>query len=174
MASSKSVARVDVESKILSIRGENVMLDSDLAAAYGVTTAILNQAVKRNEARFPADFRFQVSREEFANLMSQFVTSSSGHGGRRKLPWVYTEHGAMMAATVLNSLQAVEMSVFIVRAFIRLRQFASGHTEITKRLDALERRVTDHDDDLRDMFNALRALLAPSPRNTRKIGFAKT
>ena len=159
---------------IVEIRGQSVMLDVDLATAYGVTTAILNQAVKRNAARFPADFRFQISREEFANLMSQFVTSSSGHGGRRKLPWVYTEHGAMMAATVLNSLQAVEMSVFIVRAFIRLRQFASGHTEIVKRLDALERRVTDHDDDLRDMFNALRALLAPSPRNTRRIGFAKT
>lgn len=80
----------------------------------------------------------------------------------------------MMAATVLNSLQAVEMSVFIVRAFIRLRQFASGHAEIAKRLDALERRVTDHDEDLSDMFKALRALLAPSPRNTREIGFAKT
>lgn len=159
---------------IVEIRGQSVMLDMDLAAAYGVTTAILNQAVKRNEARFPADFRFQVSREEFANLMSHFVTSSSGHGGRRKLPWVYTEHGAMMAATVLNSLQAVEMSVFIVRAFIRLRQFASDHAEIAKRLDALERRVTDHDEDLSDMFKALRALLAPSPRNTREIGFAKT
>jgi hypothetical protein len=159
---------------IVEIRGQNVILDSDLARAYGVTTAILNQGVKRNAARFPADFRFQVTGEEFANLMSQIVTSSSGHGGRRKLPWAYTEHGAIMAATVLNSLQAVEMSVFIVRVFIRLRQFARGHAEITERLDALERRVTGHDDDLREMFDTLRALLAPSPRNTRKIGFAKT
>jgi hypothetical protein len=150
------------------------MLDSDLARAYGVTTAILNQAVKRNAARFPADFRFQVTGEEFANLMSQIVTSSSGHGGRRKLPWAFTEHGALMAATVLNSPRAVEMSVFVIRAFIRLRAYARGHTEIAQRLDVLERRVTDHDDDLREMFDALRGLLTPSPRDTREIGFAKT
>jgi hypothetical protein len=168
------LAPQSLDPRIVDIRRQSVMLDSDLARAYGVTTAIFNQAVKRNAARFPADFRFQLTGEELANLMSQIVTSSSGHGGRRKLPWVYTEHGAIMAATVLNSLQAVEMSVFIVRAFIRLRQFARGHAEITKRLDALERRVTDQDDDLREMFDALRGLLAPSPRNTREIGFAKT
>src|SRR3954465_6009246 len=98
-----------LEPPIAEIRGRSVMLDSDLGRAYGVTTAILNQAVKRNAARFPADFRFEVTGEDFANLMSQIVISSSRHGGRRKLPWVYTEHGAIMAATVLNSLQAVEM-----------------------------------------------------------------
>lgn len=159
--------------KILAIRGENVILDSDLTAAYGVTTKVLNQAVKRNETRFPEDFRIQLDSKEFADLKSQFVTSSSAHGGRRKRPWAYTEHGAIMAATVLNSPQAVQMSVFVVRAFIRLRQFARGHAEIAKRLDALERRVTDHDEDLREMFNALRALLTPSPRSHREIGFAK-
>jgi len=173
MASPKRLARIDVEARILAIRGENVILDSDLAAAYGVTTAILNQAVKRNEARFPEDFRFQLNGEEFVNLISQFVTSSSGHGGRRKLPWVFTEHGALMAATILNSPRAIEMSVFIVRAFVRLREYARGHTEITARLDAIERRVTGHDDDLREMFDALRALLSPSSRSSRKIGFAK-
>jgi hypothetical protein len=114
-----------------------------------------------------------VTGEEFANLMSQIVTSSSGHGGRRKLPWAFTEHGALMAATVLNSPRAVEMSVFVIRAFIRLRAYARGHTEIAQRLDLLERRVTDHDDDLREMFDALRGLLTPSPRDTREIGFAK-
>jgi len=118
MASSKGVARIEVESRILAIRGENVMLDSDLARVYGVTTKALNQAVKRNEERFPEDFAFQLTPEEIGNLKSQFVTSSSGHGGRRKPPWVFTEHGAIMAATVLNSPSAVEMSVFVVRAFI--------------------------------------------------------
>jgi hypothetical protein len=170
----KMLAPPPVDPPIVQIRGNSVMLDSDLARAYGVTTAILNQAVKRNAARFPADFRFQLTGEEFANLMSQFVTSSSRHGGRRKLPWAFTEHGALMAATVLNSPRAVEMSVFVIRAFIRLRAYARGHAEIAERLDILERRVTDHDDDLREMFDALRGLLAPSPRDTREIGFAKT
>lgn len=89
------------------------------------------------------------------------------------LPWVFTEHGALMAATVLNSPLAVEMSVFVVRAFVRLREYARGHAEISKRLDALERKVTGHDEDLREMFNALRALLTPAPRSRREIGFAK-
>lgn len=171
MASSKGLARIDVESRILAIRGENVILDSDLAMAYGVTTKVLNQAVKRNEARFPDDFRLQLNAEEIADLKSQSVTSSSAHGGRRKLPWVYTEHGAIMAATVLNSPQAVEMSVFVVRAFIRLRRFARGHAEISKRLDALEKSVAGHDDALKQMFAALRSLLAPPEKRTRGIGF---
>jgi hypothetical protein len=101
------------------------------------------------------------------------VTSKEGRGGRRYLPWAFTEHGALMAAAVLNSPRAVEMSVFVVRAFVRLREFARGHTEIAMRLDALEQRVTGHDEDLREMFDALRALLTPSPRATREIGFAR-
>lgn len=107
-------------------------------------------------------------------MRSQLVTSKKGRGGRRYLLWAFTEHSALMAATVLNSPRAVEMSVFVIRAFVRLRAYARGHAEIAKRLDVLERRVTDHDEDLGDMFKALRALLAPSPRNTREIGFAKT
>jgi len=150
------------------------MLDMDLAAAYGVLTKVLNQAVNRNPARFPSDFRFQLTAKEADGLRSQTVTSKKGRGGRRYLPWAFTEHGALMAASVLNSARAVEMSVFVIRAFIRLRAYARGHAEIAKRLDALERRVTDHDEDLGDMFKALRSLLAPSPRNTREIGFAKT
>jgi hypothetical protein len=150
------------------------MLDTDLASAYGVLTKALNQAVRRNPGRFPTDFRFQLTIKEANSLRSQSVTSKNARGGRRNLPWAFTEHGALMAASVLNSPRAVEMSVFVIRAFVRLRAYARGHAEVAKRLDALEHRVTDHDDDLREMFGALRALLTPSPRNAREIGFAKT
>jgi hypothetical protein len=157
---------------IVEIRGQSVMLDVDLAAAYGVLTKALNQAVRRNARRFPADFRFQLTAKE-----RDEVVTNCDHLRNLKyasaLPWVFTEHGALMAATVLNSPRAVEMSVFVIRAFIRLRAYARGHAEIAKRLKALERRVTGHDDDLRDLFNALRKLLAPSPRSARQIGFAK-
>ena len=168
------LTRQQVEPPIVEIRGKNVILDMDLAAAYGVLTKVLNQAVTRNPARFPADFRFQLTVEEAESLRSQIVTSKKGRGGRRYLPWVFTEHGALMAATVLNSPRAVQMSVFVIRAFVRLRVYARGHAEIAKRLEALEQRVTDHDESLGEMFQALRVLLAPSPRNVREIGFAKT
>jgi hypothetical protein len=161
---------------IVEIRGQSVMLDMDLAAAYGVLTKALNQAVKRNRDRFPADFVFRLNAAEAKRALrsrSQSVTLKRGQNVKY-LPWAFTEHGALMAASVLNSPRAVEMSVFVIRAFVRLRAYARGHAEIGKRLDALERRVTDHDDDLREMFGALRALLAPSPRNQREIGFAKT
>jgi ORF6N domain len=173
MTKAKILAPLRVESKILEIRGERVMLDADLADVYGVTTKALNQAVKRNLDRFPEDFKFQLTAEEAASLRSQTVTSKQGRGGRRYVPWAFTEHGALMAATVLNSPRAVEMSVFVVRAFVRLREFARGHTEIAKRLDALEQKVAGHDENLRDMFTALRALLTPSPRTRREIGFKK-
>jgi ORF6N domain len=173
MATSKTLAPLHAESKILEIRGERVMLDADTADVYGVPTKALNQAIKRNLDRFPADFRFQLTAEELESLRSQTVTSKEGRGGRRYSPWVFTEHGALMAATVLNSPRAVEMSVFVVRAFVRLREYARGHAAIAKRLDALERRVTAHDENLREMFTALRALLTPSPQTKREIGFAK-
>ena len=133
-------AAVDVSARIRSLRGLQVLLDSDLAEIYGVPTKVFNQAIKRNEARFPLDFRFQVSSAEFVNLKSQFVTSSWEHGGRRKLPWAFTEHGAIMAASVLSSPRAVEMSVFVVRAFVHLRDFARTHAELAKQLATLERR----------------------------------
>ncbi|HXA16982.1 MAG TPA: ORF6N domain-containing protein [Thermoanaerobaculia bacterium] len=161
-----------VDRTILTIRGERVMLDRDLAEVYGVTTKALNQAAKRNELRFPSDFRFQLTRED-----RDEVVTNCDHLRTLKyaaaLPWAFTEHGALMAAAVLNSPRAVEMSVFVVRAFVRLREFARGHTEIAIRLDALEQKVTGHDEDLREMFNALRALLTPSPRPVREIGFVK-
>jgi hypothetical protein len=146
-----------VDETILAIRGEQVILDRDLAEAYGVTTKALNQAVKRNAQRFPSDFRFQLTRKE-----RDEVVTSCDHLHKLKyaaaLPWAFTEHGALMAATVLSSPRAIEMSVFVVRAFVRLREFARGHAEIADRLDALERKVTGHDQDLRKMFDALRAL----------------
>ncbi len=132
---------IDVGTRIQSLRGLQVLLDSDLAAIYGVTTAALNQAARRNEARFPADFRFQLIPAEAARLKSQSVTSNPGRGGRRKRPWAFTEHGAIMAASVLSSPRAVEMSVFVVRAFVHLRDFARTHAELGKQLASLERRV---------------------------------
>lgn len=172
MEKPKILLLAQVDRTILTIRGERVMLDRDLAEVYGVTTKVLNQAVKRNELRFPSDFRFQLTREE-----RDEVVTNCDHLRNLKyasaLPWAFTEHGAIMAAAVLNSPRAVEMSVFVVRAFVRLREFARGHTEIAIRLDALEQRVTGHDEDLREMFNALRALLTPSPRTGREIGFVK-
>ncbi len=162
---------IDVGTRIQSIRGLQVLLDSDLAAIYGVTTAALNQAARRNEARFPADFRFQLSPEEAARLKSQSVTSNPGRGGRRKRPWAFTEHGAMMAATILNSPRAVEMSVFVVRAFVHLRDFARTHAELGKQLATLERRVVAHDADLKQVFAALRRLLEPPKSSRSPIGF---
>ena len=166
-----TVAEVDVGTRIRSLRGLQVLLDSDLAEIYGVPTKVFNQAIKRNEARFPVDFRFQLSPLEFANLKSQFVTSSWEHGGRRKLPWAFTEHGAIMAASVLNSPRAVEMSVFVVRAFVHLRDFARTHAELGKHLATLERRVVAHDADLKQVFAALRRLLEPPKPPRPQIGF---
>src|SRR6476661_3015510 len=172
-ASGRKMLARQLDPPIVEIRGKCVMLDRDLADVYGVTTKALNQAVKRNVQRFPGDFRFQLTCEE-----REEVVTNCDHLRNLKyasaLPWAFTEHGALMAATVLNSPRAVEMSVFVIRAFIRLRAYARRHAEIAERLDVLERRVTDHDDDLRGMFDSLRALLTPSPRNTREIGFAKT
>ena len=172
MEKPKILLLAQVDRTILTIRGQKVMLDRDLAEVYGVTTKVLNQAVKRNELRFPSDFRFRLTRVE----RNEVVTNCDHLGSLKytsSLPWAFTEHGVIMAASVLNSSRAVEMSVFVVRAFIRLREFARGHVEISRRLDALERRVTEHDEDLGEMFDALRALLTPSPRLRREIGFVR-
>jgi hypothetical protein len=160
-----------VESRILPVRGLAVILDSDLAAIYGVTTAALNQAVKRNRDRFPKDFVFQLTADESAGLISQSVTSSSGHGGRRNLPWAFTEHGAIMAASVLNSSRAVEMSVFVVRAFVRLRDLARGHAALAEKLRQLERRVGGHDSEIAGILEAIRQLMTPLAAPRKRIGF---
>ena len=126
---------------IYEIRGQRVILDSDLAAIYGIPTFRFNEAVKRNRERFPKDFMFQLTRKEFTHLISQFAISSSRHGGRRKLPYVFTEHGAIMAANVLNSRRAVQMSVFVVRAFLKMRALLGDKHELAKKLAALEKEL---------------------------------
>jgi len=167
--SNKDVVRL--EQRIRTARGVQVILDADLADVYGVSTRALNQAVRRNRARFPADFAFQLAHEEMVILRSQIVISSSGHGGRRHSAWAFTEHGAIMAASVLSTSQAVEMSVFVVRAFVRLKDLARGHAALAASLAALERKVIGHDADLKAVFAALRAIIEPSKKAGRPIGF---
>jgi hypothetical protein len=152
---------------ILTIRGMRVMLDADLAAIYGVGLKRLNEQVRRNRRRFPTDFAFQLRRNELAALRSQIVMSGS-HGGKRKLPWAFSEHGAIMLASVLNSPVAITASVAVVRAFVRLREMAISHKEFAKKLDELEARVEGHDKSLQHVFTALRQIMAPP---TRVIGF---
>ena len=163
----KTVPVETVEEAIHLVRGQKVMLDSDLAKIYGVTTMRLNEQLKRNRKRFSNDFAFQLKRQEFTNLISQNAISSS-HGGRRKLPWAFTEHGALMLASVLNSGIAIEASVRIVRAFVRLREMVSAHQELTAKFKELE----GHDDALANLFSAIRQLLDPQPpKEKREIGF---
>jgi len=160
---------------ILLIRGEKVILDSDLARLYGVETRQLNQQVRRNFDKFPADFMFQLTKEEFSNLKSQIVTSSSGWGGRRKPPLVFTEHGALQAANVLNSSQANKMSVFIIRAFVRLREMALTNEKLARKVDQLEHRVSDHDEILMELIKEIRKLVdAPKSGKKQPIGFLKS
>jgi hypothetical protein len=161
----------DLGSLILSARGLKVILDVDLAKLYGVSTKVFNQAIKRNQERFPKSFMFQLQRQELANLRSQFVTSSL-HGGRRYLPYAFTEHGALMAATILNSPQAVKMSIALIEAFVRLRQEFATTQALARRLAEIERTVIHHDTALTELFRVIKPLLAPPPEQPRKkIGF---
>jgi len=161
----------NLEAAIHLIRGQRVMLDSDLAAIYQVTTKRLNEQVRRNISRFPEDFAFQLTVEELTNLRSQIATSSF-HGGRRYRPWVFTEHGAIMLASVLNSDIAVQASVRIVRAFVRLREMVAANAQLAANLEELERRLDSHDEAIADLFAALKQLLEPAePPKKREIGF---
>ena len=161
-----------VESNILQVRGHRVILDSDLAKLYGVEVKRLNEQVKRNVRRFPDDFMLRLSLEEAANLRSQIATSSSGHGGRRYRPYAFTEHGAIMAASVLNSERAIEMSIFVVRAFVRMRETLAANQEVLSKLAELERRVESHDANIQELIEAIRELMEPLPATGRQIGFA--
>ena len=161
-----------VESKILLIRGQRVILDTDLAELYGVSTKQLNQQVKRNARRFPDDFVVQLSTEEAANLRSQIVTSSSSHGGQRYRPYAFTEHGAIMAASVLNSERADDMSIFVVRAFVRMREALAANQQIMAKLTELEHRVESHDGNIQELIEAIRELMEPPPATNRRIGFS--
>jgi hypothetical protein len=160
-----------VEQRILTVRGQRVMVDADLAVVYQVSTSALNQQVKRNRGRFPSDFMFQLTTEEYDALQnsSQTVMSSRKHRGRRYRPYVFTEHGAVMLASVLNSEGAVQASVQVVRAFVRLREMLSSHHEMGRRLDELERRYEGR---FSVVFQAIRQLMGPERRPTRRrIGF---
>ena len=175
MANSLTDPKPDVASQILLIRGQRVLLDSTLAALYGVLTFRFNEAVKRNQARFPADFAFRLTSGELEALTSQNAMSKPGRGGRRSLPLVFTEHGAIMAATLLNSPRAIEMSVYVVRAFVRLRQLVQANADLARKLAALERSVARLDTSTRtefeDVYAAIKALMAQPPTKRRPIGF---
>ena len=147
------------------------MLDVDLAALYGVPTKRLNEAVRRNRRRFPADFMFGLTAAESEILRSQTATSSSGYGGRRYLPYVFTEQGVAMLSTVLNSERAVAVNILIMRTFVQLRRTLSDTAELGQRVDGLERQVGVHGAVLTDVLKALRALERPAPQKRREIGF---
>jgi hypothetical protein len=161
------VPLAQVADVILAIRGQNVILDTQLGLLYGVETRALIQAVKRNAGRFPLDFMFQLTRKEFDALRSQFVISKS-RGGRRHLPYAFTEHGAIMAANVLNSERAVEASVQVVRVFVRLRQMLVSNSELARKLDELEKRYNRQ---FKIVFDAIRQLMTPVPLKPKAIGF---
>jgi ORF6N domain len=160
-----------VESAIYLIRGQRVMLDSDLAAIYGTSTMRLNEQFRRNRQRFPKDFAFRLTSAEFRRLISQIAISKKGRGGRRKLPWVFTEHGALMLASVLNSKVAIQASVRVVRAFVRLREMVAASAELAARLKELERRFDSHDEAIVELFAVLKRLLEPEAKPRREIGF---
>jgi phage regulator Rha-like protein len=159
-----------IENKILIVRGQKVILDADLSMLYGVPTKVLNQAIKRNKDRFPEDFMFQLDTKEFEILRSQSVTSSEW-GGRRFAPYAFTEHGAIMAANVLNSDKAIEVSVIVVRAFVRLRTILSTNKELAHKLNELERKIESHDETIQSLFDAIRQLMAPPKQKKQEIGF---
>jgi len=157
--------------KIYVIRNDPVVLDSDLALLYGVTTGNFNKAINRNKHRFPPDFSFVLTRKEFADLIFQIGTSKR-RGGRRKLPRVFTEHGSIMAATVLNSQRAVAMSVYVVRAFVKMRRELLADATLEARLERIEKTLLTHDTALRDVYQKLKPLLLPPPEKPKpRIGF---
>jgi len=185
MTAPQSLAPEAITLRILSMREQRVILDADLAALYDVPTKRFNEAVKRNLAKFPADFMFTLTDDEFAALRSQSATSNAGRGGRRYAPRVFTEHGALMAAMILSSPRAIEISVYVVRAFVKLRELAATHSDLAKRLDELENKTEalamQHDtfsrntrNQLKQVFDALRELMTPPDPPKRPIGFVTT
>jgi hypothetical protein len=165
----------DITRAILVLRGQRVLLDTELASLYGVTTKRLNEQVRRNLDRFPADFMFQLTALEATALRSQIATSNTRRGGRRYLPYAFTEHGAIQAANVLNSPRAVEMGIYVVRAFVQLRELLSSNKDLARRLDQLEARIekklATHDEAIAAMLSAIRQLMNPPPPKRRPIGF---
>jgi hypothetical protein len=171
MKKSKSVVPMErIEKSILLIRGQKVILDADLARLYVATTKRLNEQVKRNRERFPEDFMFQLTKEEKAE-----VVANCDHLSTLKyspaLPHAFTEHGAIMAATVLNTQRAIEASIFVVRAFVALREMIATHKELAQKISELERRIGEHDEQIQAIFEAIRQLMLPPERSKKKIGF---
>ena len=163
-----------VKGKIYLIRGQKVLLDTDLAELYGVETKRLNEQVHRNLARFPADFMFQLDEVESAGLRSQSATLKSGRGGHRKyLPYVFTEQGVAMLSSVLKSDRAVQVNIAIMRAFVQMRELAASNRELAGKFAELERRVGKHDDAIRALFEAIGELMTPITPKRRKIGFGQ-
>ena len=158
-----------IENKILIIRGQKVMLDRDIANLYNIATRELNKAVSRNRARFPSDFMFQLTKNEFVNLKFQFGTSS--WGGTRKLPYAFTEQGVAMLSSVLRSERAVQVNIQIMRVFVKLREIIATHKELAQKLKELELKIETHDENITAIFEAINQLLAPEENPKRKIGF---
>jgi hypothetical protein len=171
MTSKNALVPYSIENQIVLVRSQKVFLDADLAALYCVRVKALNQSVKRNEERFPSDFVFQLTAEENEALRSQTVTSKSSRGGRRYAPYAFTEHGAIMAASVLNSPRAVEMSIFVVRAFLRLRETLATNKALAAKLAELEQRLESHDSTINEIIKAIHELAMPPEKPVRQIGF---
>ena len=160
-----------IEQRILLIRGEKVIVDADLAEFYGVATKRLNEQVKRNKGRFPDDFMFQLSPDEKAEVVAN-CDHLENLKYSRALPYAFTEHGAIMAAGVLNTSRAIEVSVFIVRAFVKVRQMVAGHKDLQRKIAQIERRLTDHDEQIIELVNLIKQLLNPEPPpKKRRIGY---
>ncbi|SRR5581483_9854904 len=168
----KPLPAEDISGSILFVRGQRVILDRALATIYGVETRTLNQAIKRNSDRFPEDFMFQLTGEGAERLRSQFVILKAGRGQHLKyLPHAFTEHGAIQAANILNSPRAVEMGVYVVRAFVKLREVLASNKELAQKLDQLERKLQTHDQAIIGILKAIRELMNPPPPKRRGIGF---
>jgi hypothetical protein len=172
MAGNSVIPAERIEKAIYVLRGQRVMLDEDLADLYGVTTKRLNEQVKRNLGRFPHEFMFQLIFQELTSLRSQIATSKTqGRGGRRHLPYVFTEHGVAMLSSVLNSERAIQVNIAIIKAFVRLRQMLASHVELARKLTALEKK---YDAQFKVVFDAIRQLMEPPPAKRRNIGFHTT
>jgi hypothetical protein len=171
MPKRRGMPNFPVESRILLLRRHKVILDTDLAELYGISVKRLNEQVKRNRERFPADFMLRLTAKEEQVLRSQIATSKKGSGGRRYSPYAFTEHGAIMAATVLNSERAVQTSVFVVRAFVRLREMLATNWRLAAKFNELERRLETHDTTIQEIIQAIRQLMAPEKQLRRGIGF---
>jgi hypothetical protein len=160
-----------VASRVLFLRHQRVMLDSDIAQLYGVSVKRLNEQIKRNQQRFPSDFVFQLTPKEYTGLRSQIATPNRPRGGRRYVPFAFTEHGALMAATVLNSNRAIRMSVFVVRAFVRLREILAANRQVAAKIYELETRLDTHDSTIHELIEAIKDLMMPEDPPRRPIGF---